>query len=112
MAGTLKRIFGPLALTNTYTTNVYNQGSALIYDLIRYLHIANKTGGAVTFRLFIGATGANAAGTEWFFDKSIAAGDVYTHYCALKLTSTDFLVGGASAATSLTITAGGEQYAA
>lgn len=109
MAGTIKRIAGPLALTNTYTTNVYNNTSALIYDVIRHIHVANKTAGAVTFRLYIGATGANAAGTELFYDKSVAAYDVYDWYGALKLTSTDFLVGGASASTSLTITIEGDQ---
>lgn len=110
MAGTIKRIAGPLALTNTYTTNVYNNTSALIYDVIRHIHVANKTGGAVSFRLYVGATGANTAGTELFYDKSVAANDVYDWYGALKLTSTDFLVGGASAATSLTITIEGDQH--
>lgn len=109
MAGTIKRTFGPLALTNTYTTNVYNNTSALLYDVIRSINVCNKTGGAVTFRLFLGATGANAAGTEIFFDKSVAAGETFRYNCNLKLTSTDFLVGGASAATSLTIWAEGEQ---
>lgn len=109
MAGTIKRIAGPLALTNTYTTNVYNNTSALIYDVIRHIHVANKTGGAVSFRLYVGATGANAAGTELFYDKSVAANDVYDWYGALKMTSTDFLVGGASASTSLTITISGDQ---
>ena len=110
MAGTIKRTVGPVALTNTLTTNVYNQSSALIYDVIRHIHIANKTAGAVTFSLWLGATGANAAGTELFNAVSIPANSVYDWYGALKMTSTDFLVGGASAATSLTLTAEGEQF--
>lgn len=107
---TYKRTFGPLALTNTLTTNVYNQGSALIYDILRQIHVVNKTGGAVTFSLWIGATTANAAGTEFFNGYSIPANSVYDWYGTLKMLSTDFLVGGASAVTSLSISGFGEQY--
>lgn len=110
MAGTIKRTFGPVALTNTLTTNVYNQGSALIYDVITHIHVVNKTGGAVTFSLWLGATGANGAGTELFNAHSVAAQSTYDWYGRLKMLSTDFLVGGASAATSLTITGEGDQY--
>lgn len=110
MPGVIKKLAGPLALTGTYTTNVYVPASALVYDVIRHIHIANKDTVARTFRLYLGATGANAAGTELFFDKSIAAGDVYDWYGVLKVTSTDFLVGGASAVTTLTITISGESY--
>lgn len=109
MAGTIKRTFGPLALTNTLTTNVYNNSSALIYDVITHIHVVNKTAGAVTFSLWLGATGANAAGTELFNGYSVAANSTYDWYGRLKMTSTDFLVGGASAATSLTIVGEGEQ---
>lgn len=112
MAGTIKRTVGPVALSNVLTTNVYNQGSALIYDVIKHIHIANKTGGAVTFSLWLGATGANAAGTELFTGVSIPANSYFDYYCNMKMSSTDFLVGGASAATSLTLTAEGEQFAA
>jgi len=108
MAGTIKRLLGPLALTTTMTTNIFNEPSALIYSVVRHIHIANKAAVAVTFRIFLGATGGNAAGTELFFDKSILSYDTYDYYCALKLTSTDFLVGGASAATSLSILIEGE----
>lgn len=111
MAGTIKRTFGPVALSNTLTTNIYNQGSALIYDVIKHIHIVNKTAGAVTFSLWLGATGANAAGTEIIgTGRSIPANSAFDWYGNLKMVSTDFLVGGASAATSLTITGEGEQY--
>lgn len=108
-SGVLKRTVGPVALSNVLTTNVYNQGSALIYDVIKHIHIANKTAGAVTFSLWLGATGANAAGTELFTAVSIAANGTFDYYCNLKMLSTDFLVGGASAGASLTITVEGEQ---
>ena len=110
MAGTIKRTFGPVALSSTLTTNVYNNTSALIYDVITHIHVVNKTAGAVTFTLYLGATGANAAGTELFTGYSVAANSSYDWYGRLKMTSTDFLVGGASAATSLTITGEGEQF--
>jgi hypothetical protein len=111
MAGTPKLLVAPTALTNTYTTNVYVPADATADAIVRHIHVANKTGGAVTFRLYVGATGTNAAGTELFYDKSVAANDVYDFYCALRLTSTQFLVGGASASTSLTITVEGELVA-
>jgi hypothetical protein len=109
-AGIQKRTFGPLALINTYTTNIYNQGSALIYDVIKHIHIANKTGGTGTFRLYLGATGANTAGTELFFDVSVGANSVYDWYGNLRMNSTDFLVGGANANTTLVIEGEGEQF--
>jgi|SRR3989304_2483637 hypothetical protein len=110
MAGTIKRIFGPLLLTTTLTTNVYNQGSALIYDVIKHLHIANRTGSAATFSLWLGATGANANGTELFTGVSIAANDYFDWYGNLKMVSTDFLVGGSGTSTALVIVATGEQF--
>jgi hypothetical protein len=108
--GTLKRTFGPLALTTTLTTNVYNNASALIYDKIEHIHVVNKTGSAATFSLWIGLTGANTAGTEWFNAQSVAANSVYDFYCLVKLLSTDFIVGGAGTTTALTITGSGEQF--
>lgn len=111
MAGTRKRTFGPLALTTTLTTNVYNQASALIYDVLDHITITNKTAGAATFSLWLGATGANAAGTEEIgTGYSVAANSSYHWYGRLKMTSTDFLVGGSNTVTALTITAEGEQF--
>lgn len=113
MAGTIKRTFGPLALTTTLTTNVYAGagGSALIYDVIKQINVCNKTGTAATFTLFLGATGANAAGTELFTAVSVPANTTSSFYFAnLKMTSADFLVGGAGTTLALTITAMGEQY--
>ena len=106
---TSKRLVGPVALSSTYTTNVFNASSALIYSVIRHIHVTNKTGAAVSFRLYIGATGANAAGTELFYDQPVQGFASFDYYGALYMASTDFLVGGASAATSLTITIEGDQ---
>lgn len=102
MPGTIKRI-GPLALTTTLTTNVYNNTSALLYDIITHLEVINKTGVAAVFTLYIGATGANAAGTEWFFAVSVPANSVYHWYGRKKLLSTDFVVGGAGTTLALVL---------
>ena len=111
MAGTIKKLTGPLALTTTLTTNVYVPASALVYDVVRHIHIVNKTGSAATFTLYLGATGANAAGTEIFGTaRSVAANSAFDWYGALKIVSTDFIVGGSGTATALSITIMGESY--
>ncbi len=110
--------FGPVALTNTYTTNILNPptasggtnaGSSSQYIVLKHIRVVNKTAGAVSFRLFLGATGANAAGTEIIgYDLSVAANSYVDWYGLLRIDAADFLVGGASAATSLTIEGEGE----
>jgi hypothetical protein len=110
--------FGPVALSATLTTNILNPptatggtngGSSAQYIILRHIRIVNKTAGAVTFSLYLGATGANAAGTEIIGTAlSIAANSAYDWYGLLRLDSADFLVGGASAGTSLTIQGEGE----
>lgn len=110
--------FGPVALTNTYTTNILNPAAAgsgtgytpsASYIILKHIRVVNKTGGAVSFRLFVGATGANAAGSEVVgYDYSVAANSAFDWYGAMRLDAADFLVGGASAATSLTIQGEGE----
>jgi hypothetical protein len=115
MAGTLKRLFGPVTLSTTLTTNIYNGagGSALLYDGLKQINVTNRTGSAATFTIYLGATGANAAGTEQFVAVSVPANTTssYTFYPALRLASTDFLVGGSGTLNALTITGMGEQFA-
>jgi hypothetical protein len=110
--------FGPVAMSNVTTTNILNPatttggvnaGSSPTYIILRHIRIVNKTAGAVTFSLWLGATGGNAAGTEVIgTGYSIAANSAFDWYGAMRLDSTEFLVGGASAATSLTIQGEGE----
>ncbi len=111
--------FGPLALTNTLTTNLLNPatatggvnaGSSAQYIILKHIRIVNKTGSPATYSLYIGATGANAAGTEFMGTaKSVAANDRDDWYSpGLRLDAADFLVGGASANTALTIEGEGE----
>lgn len=109
MAGTNRRLAGPVAMANgTYVTNIYNPASALLFGTMTHFHITNTTGGALTFRLYIGATGANAAGTEWAKDISIPANSSVDYYMQTRMESTDFLVGGASN-TGLVITVDGSE---
>jgi hypothetical protein len=119
MAANKKFRFGPIALTNTLTTNLLNPptasggvnaGSSSQYILIYWLKVVNKTAGAVTYSLWLGATGANAAGTELAIAKSVAANDTDHLYfpSGIRIDAADFLVGGASALTSLSIYGGGE----
>jgi len=108
MAGTLKRIAGPAFLAAA-ATDIYTPPASTIYIVIRHIHIANVTAGAVTFTLYIGATGGSAAGTELFKGYSVPANSTFDYYCTKKLVSTDFLSGLASAGSSLTIIVEGEQ---
>jgi hypothetical protein len=110
--------FGPIALTNTLTTNILNPptatggvngGSSSNYIVLKHIRIVNKTAGAVTCSFWLGATGGNAAGTEVIGQGlSVAANSFIDWYGLLRLDAADFLVGGASAATSLSIQGEGE----
>lgn len=108
MAGTLKRIAGPAFLAAA-ATDIFTPAASSIYTVIRHIHVANVTASAVTFTLYVGATGGSTAGTELFKGVTVAANSAFDYYCTLKMTSTDFLSGLASAGTSLTIVVEGEQ---
>lgn len=112
MAGSLKRISGPAYLANA-AADVYTPPAATIYSVIYQIHLNNKDVAARTFALYVGATGGSAGGTEIAGPgRSIAAGAEDNLYFqrGLKMLSTDFLSGLASAANVITITIIGEQY--
>lgn len=112
--------FGPVALTTTLTTNILNpptltggvgaaQAGSNTRIILTHIRVVNKTGSAATFSLWLGATGANAAGTEVIGTaKSVAANDSFDWYGRLPVEVADFLVGGAGTATALTIEGEGE----
>lgn len=112
--------FGPVAMSNTLTTNILNPNVTSLagpvgftmtqpYLTVKHIRIVNKTAGAVTFSLWLGATGGNVAGTEVIGQGlSVAANSFVDWYGLLRLDAADFLVGGASAATSLSIEGEGE----
>lgn len=109
---------GPVALLTTLTTNIINPGSITggtnggsgnLYILLNHIRLVNKTGSAATASFWIGATGANAAGTEFLGQGlSVAANSPYDWYGRVRLDAADFLVGGAGTATALSFEAEGE----
>lgn len=111
MAGTLKKIAGPSYLPSS-VANIYTPPASTILTEIRHIHIANVTAGAVNFTLYVGGTGGSTGGTELFKGLSVAANSAFDYYGRLLMTSTDFLTGLASAATSLVIVVEGEQTVA
>lgn len=111
--------FGPVAMSTTLTTNIINPAIAgtgavgytatATYIVLRHIRIVNKTGSAATFSLWLGATGANAAGTEVIGQGlSVAANTAFDWYGLLRLDAADFLVGGSGTATALSFEAEGE----
>ena len=106
---------GPVAMSATFTTNIFNCAVTSLagpvgltlsqpYAILRQLRIVNVTGSAATFTLWKGATGANAAGTEFLGKATSVAGNSYFEWFgAARFASTDFLVGGASSGATLTL---------
>ena len=124
--------FGPVALTLVTTTNILNPptltgGAGLAgtnvnaYLLLRHIRVVNKTATAASFALWLGATGANAAGTEVIAGGAATAGALNANtglsvpansyidwYGMLRMDVADYLVGGAGTATALTLEGEGE----
>lgn len=111
MAGTTKRIAGPAYIASA-ATDIYTPPASTIWTDIRQVHVANKTGTAATFTLYIGGTGGSAGGTEVSgLSQNVPANDYIDLFfpSGLKLISTDFLSGVASAASTLVVTVIGSQ---
>lgn len=115
--------FGPVLLTTTTTTNLFNPpsltggvnvgGATVVYAILRRLRALNKSGADVTLSLWKGATGANAAGTEFIWSGSkvtTAAPNWLDWYGQQRFDTADFLVGGASANTAILLVGEGELY--
>lgn len=111
---------GPVALTTTLTTNILNANVTSLagpvgftmtqpYLVLRHIRIVNKTGSSATFSLWLGATGANAAGTEVIGNGyAVGANSAFDWYGLMRMDVADFLVGGSNTATALTFEAEGE----
>jgi hypothetical protein len=120
MAQNKRQTFGPVALSTTLTTNIIAPAAAgaggvgytatATVILLRQIRVVNKGAAVGTFSLWLGATGANAAGTEIATAVPVAVGGyVDLNFADLRLEGTNgFLVGGASLATTLTLIAMGE----
>jgi len=119
MASNKRFNFGPVAIASSVgnllnpatATGGVNAGSSAQFIVLSYLLVVNQGGTARTFRLYKGATGGSAAGTEVVAqDYPVPAnGQVLLPFPGgLRLDSADFLTGVASAASALTISGGGE----
>jgi len=120
MAQNKTQTFGPVALSATLTTNILAPAAAgasavgytatATYILLRHVRIVNKTAGAVTCSFWLGATGANAAGTEVIGQGlNVPANSYIDWYGQMRLEGANgFLVGGASAGASLSFQGEGE----
>jgi hypothetical protein len=79
------------------------------YIILKHIRIVNKTASAATFSLYLGATGANVAGTEVIgLGSSVPANSYVDWYGALRMDAADFLVGGAGTTLALVIQGEGE----
>ena len=75
-----------------------------IYLLIRHIHIVNKTSSSATFSLWLGASGAGAAGTEVIGQGlTVRARWVYDWYGMMRMEAADYLVGISDTTTALVI---------
>lgn len=112
---------GPIALTTTLTTNIFNPGTTTggvnctsapydkLYVILTHLRVVNKTASAATVSLWIGATGANTAGTEFAWQGySVPANSYDNWYGRKRMAQANFLVGGAGTATALSLDLEGE----
>jgi hypothetical protein len=110
MARIPKRLAGP-ALVATGPTTIYTV-PALTKTVIRYIHISNPTGSAVTFSLSVGA---DAAGTRLYQTYSIPAaaagvtGSVLQLWFYLVMDAAEILTVSASTNNVLTITVDGDE---
>ena len=112
MASNKRISIGPIGLTTTLTTNIFNPGTTTggvnctaspndkLYAIINHLRVTNTTSGAITITLYKGATGANAAGTELMKGVSIPANTVIDYYPGWRFNTVDFLVGGSGSGSS------------
>jgi len=79
-------------------------GAQDIYMMIRHIRILNKTASAAAFSLYLGASGASAAGTEVIGKGlSVAANQAYDWYGALRMDTANYLVGFADTTLALVI---------
>jgi hypothetical protein len=111
--------FGPIALTNA-AANLLNPGTTTggvnctaspynnLQITLTQLIVTDKSGVGGNVTLYIGATGASAAGTEWLWKgTSVTANGNLIWNGRMPLYTADFLVGLANANTTLTIEGAG-----
>jgi hypothetical protein len=109
MAGTIRRIAGPAFLPSS-VGNLYTPPASTIYTVMKHIHFFNVSASPVTINVYIGASGASAAGSQLFDTFEIEANQPYDYFMGsgTRMDSTDFLTGSASVASAVTYTIDGE----
>lgn len=112
MAGGKNFVDGPAYVANA-AADLYTPGTGT-YALVRHIRLVNKDSSARTVAIYMGATGGSAGGTELVGTQSIAANDALDVYfpAGLKVTTSDFISGVASQASTVVATITGELYVA
>lgn len=109
--------FGPVALGTSVadllnppdTTAGVGTGTPGTYIILRHIQIVNVTASAAVFTMYLGATGASAAGTQVVgAGKNVPANSTEHWYGAMRLDVADFLTGNAGTASALVVTGEGE----
>jgi hypothetical protein len=104
MAQTPKRLAGPSQLTDTAAT-LYTVPSAT-KTVVRYIHVSNPSGSAVTLTLSIGTDGAS----KRIYDAlSIDAGSAQDFFCYHVLEAAEVIQGFAGTTDEIVITIDGEE---
>ena len=95
--------------TTTGGVNSTSDPYGELYILLTHIRAVNKTNTPQSVSLFIGATGASAAGTEFAWAGTvIPANSALDWYGRVRLDTADFLTGLAGASASVTLEAEGE----
>lgn len=109
----------PIALTTTLTTNLINPptltggvgtgGVTATFLVLRHIRFVNKTTTGATINFWLGASNSNVAGTEVLYQGTTVPANSYLDWFGMKrVDATQFLVGGASAASAITMEPEGE----
>lgn len=93
-------ITGGIGLSGTNTST---------YLILRHIRIVNVTGSAAAATMYIGASAASAAGTEFMgIGLSVPANSYVDWFGSVRLDATEYLTGKSNTASALTFEAEGE----
>ena len=106
MADTAKRLAGPALMAGTATTIYTVPGSTT--TVVKFVHIANTSGAAATFRMSIGT---DAAGTRVYHDVLVPANDTLHLPVWWVLAAAEIIQAYSSPTNNLTVTVSGVETA-
>ena len=104
MARAPKRLAGPALVSNSAATKYTVPGSTTA--VVRYIHVSNPSGSAVTFTLSIGA---DATGTRLYNAHSIPANSLFERHVYLVLAAAEIIQAFAGTNNQLTLTIAGDE---